>query len=273
MSAPTDSLGLRPQERRILVGIAVALFAVLNLVLVFPHFKDYKKIRDQLDNTRRNIATNNLAIARDTNLVNGTAVKLALMEKEGGVGMVGSKEVALLDTVSSVARACGVLIQSATPATATVIGSAGESDKFFERKSARITVQATEDALVKFIYNVGNDPAMIRVWELQLNPLDKDRYKLNAVITLTADYQRTGVAAPASAATAAPAPGRGTNPAPARATPAGPATPPARSTPSGPARRNTPSGPGGRTGPTNTVSGPRPMPSLPSMPSLPIPGQ
>ena len=52
MSTSLDSLNLRPQEKRILVVIAVVVFVVLNLVLVVPRFKDYGKIKEQLKATR-----------------------------------------------------------------------------------------------------------------------------------------------------------------------------------------------------------------------------
>src|SRR5208283_4328748 len=98
---------------------------------------------------------------------------------------------------------CRVAIKSRNNVAAQSIGPASQSDQFFERQSIRITAEATEDALVKFLYDVGNDPAMIRVWELQLNPLEPaQRFRLNASITLTADYRKTVVT---NAAVAKPA--------------------------------------------------------------------
>jgi hypothetical protein len=151
----------------------------------------------------------------------------------------------------------------------------GQSDKFFTRQSVRATLLATEDALVKFLYDVGNDPAMIRVWELQLNPADNNRYKLNASVLLTADYQKevptnaapvkpaalvktpqgptnvpakAGAPAPTNAAQKAGARAAGTNstnlnPAAARRGSPAPAAPPAPGQSAAPARAGGPAAP------------------------------
>jgi cell division protein FtsL len=204
MSSALDSLNLRPQEKRVIVVIAVVVFVVLNLVLVFPHFKDYGKIEAELKKTRQTIATNNAIIAKDKDPVNGWKKQLEDLEKQQG-GVATFKEIALQETATAQARANGVFIQTVSPLSITHLGSGNQSDKFFESQSIRIVVQSAEDALVKFLYNVGNDPAMIRVWELELRPLDNNRYKLNAAITLTADYQKTAAPAPAPVKTAATA--------------------------------------------------------------------
>jgi hypothetical protein len=191
MSSALDSLNLRPQEKRILVVIAVVVFVVLNLVLVVPRFKDYGKIQEQLKAARLNIDKFNKFIYSDTN-AGGLKDQLIKLSKQPG-GEVSSKEIQLESTVTTEARANGIFVQTAQNVAPQFIGSSGQSDKFFARQSVRINVQATEDALVKFLYDIGNDPAMIRVWELQLNPVDKDRFKLTGFITLTADYQKAVV--------------------------------------------------------------------------------
>lgn len=165
------------------------------------------------------------------------------MEKSTG-GTATFKEIALAETVTAVARASGFFIQSANPVSSVRIGPGTESDKFFESQSLRILGQSADDALVKFLWDVGNDPAMIRVWELELHPLDNNRYKLNAAITLTADYQKTAGTNSAMSKTAAaaakaaqppvtvptkartPSPSNNVSPAPARSSPPAPNTPP-----------------------------------------------
>jgi len=189
MSSSLDSLNLRPQEKRILVVIAVVVFVVLNLVLVVPRFKEYGKIQEQLKAARLNIDKFNKFIYSDTN-AGGLKDQLIKLSKQPG-GEVSTKEIQLESTVTTEARANGIFVQTAqNVAPQVMLGSSGQSDKFFARQSVRINVQATEDALVKFLYDIGNDPAMIRVWELQLNPLDNNRFKLTGFITLTADYQK-----------------------------------------------------------------------------------
>jgi hypothetical protein len=189
MSTTLESLNLRPQEKRVLVGIAVVVFVVLNLVLVVPRFKEYGNLKKELAATRDTNALYNAVIYKDTNSVGGYQQQLRDLSK-APEGKVSSTEIQLEQTVTREAAANGLFIQTIQNVASQVIGSSGQSDKFFARQSVRVTIQATEDALVKFLYDVGNDPAMIRVWELQLNPADNNRYKLNATMLLTADYQK-----------------------------------------------------------------------------------
>ena len=257
MSSMVDSLNLRPQEKRVIVVIAVAVFVILNLVLVFPHFKDYGNIQKELLNYRTTNANYSAAIAEDNDPVNGSKRKLEKLEKSKGGAAGEFKEIALEETVTSEARANGLFIQSQNTVAPQRIGPTTQSDKFFESQSTRIVVQATEDSLVKFLYDMGNDPAMIRVWELSLSPMDQNRYKLNASITLTADYQKT------NASGATPAKTRSLIPMPLAQGP-GPRPAATNVNPAPPGRGPLPAPPGpGRAAP------PPAMPSMPSMPPMP----
>jgi hypothetical protein len=192
MSSVAQTLNLRPQEKRILAVIAFIVFVVLNLVLVFPHFKDYQTCNSQWQRTCADIAREQAAIKLDTK-PGGLKDQLNALQNGKG-GAVSSTEIVLQQTISDQARASGVLIQSISAPTKIAIGPGSLADKFFESQSVRIVLQSGEDALVKFLFNVGNDPAMIRVRELEMHPLDNNRYRLNASITLTADYQKTNAA-------------------------------------------------------------------------------
>ena len=269
MSSALDSLNLRPQEKRVIVAIAVVVFVILNLVLVFPHFKDYAKIEAELKKTRQTIATNNAIIAKDKDPVHGLKKQLEDPEQQQG-GVAAFKEIALLETVTAQARANGFFPQTSAPVK-TPVGPASQSDKFFESQSVRIVVQSAEDALVKFIYDVGNDPAMIRVWELELHPFDNNRYRLNAAITLTANYQKTAApsSAPAEKAVTKTPAQPSTSPAPKAGARSGPAT----NTNPAPPRRGLP--PPVQPGPGRSMTPPSTNPPSPNSPSMipPAPGR
>lgn len=253
MSSALDSLNLRPQEKRVIVVIAAVVFVVLNLVLVFPRFKEYGKIEAELKKTRQTIATNNAIIAKDNDPVHGWKKQLEDLEKQQG-GVATFNEIALQETVTAQARVNNVFIQTVSPVSFLRLGTASQSDKFFESESIRIVVQSPESNLVKFLYNVGNDPAMIRVWSLELNALDNNRYKLNAVITLTADYQKTAAPSPApekkpviikppAQPTTPASPGAGARSAPTNVNPATARRGPPPSVPPAPGRAVTPPSP------------------------------
>ena len=65
MNSFLDQLNLTPQERRIVVVIAVVVFVVLNMLLVWPHFKDLGQVKGQLEATRKQIQDWNKEIVKD----------------------------------------------------------------------------------------------------------------------------------------------------------------------------------------------------------------
>ena len=270
-----DSLNLRPQEKRIIVVIAIIVFVVLNLVLVFPHFKDYGIYQKQLIGTRQAIVNDKRVIELD-NKPGGLKEQLAQLQNGKG-GVIASTPIELQKTITD--QATGVFIQTSGGVTPTHIGPESLADKFFESESIHMVVQAAEEPLVKFLYNVGNDPAMIRVRELELHPLDNNRYKLNAAITFTADYQRTVTpkkAAPilteAAVKTAAKAPTNAspTNTARSASTNANPASSGKPPAPPAPGRAAAPPAPGrAGTPPAPGRAGTPPMPSQSNLPPVP----
>jgi Tfp pilus assembly protein PilO len=63
------------------------------------------------------------------------------------------------------------------------------TNEFFVEQIQNITVSATDEQLVDFLYKLGSDASMIRVRDLELQP-DPPRQKLNANVRLIASYQR-----------------------------------------------------------------------------------
>jgi Tfp pilus assembly protein PilO len=214
MSGFLDQLNLTPQERRIVVVIAVVVFVVLNLLLVWPHFKDLGRVQDQLEKTRKTMQDWNKEITRDFDPNNGYRKTLREMERQQGGGIV-NQQVQLQRTISDEAIKTGVSVNEIKPVTL----ARANTNEFYEEQSVKITFESQEPQLINFLYNVGNDPAMIRVRELNLKPADANRYRLKGDAVLTANYAK---AKPAPSPAAAPA-----GKAPAGAPKAAPAAKPA----------------------------------------------
>jgi Tfp pilus assembly protein PilO len=79
-----------------------------------------------------------------------------------------------------------------------------KTNEFFVEQSQNISVTATDEQLVNFLYKLGSGASMIRVRDLELQP-DSARTRLNANIQLVASYQKNP-SAPARAATPAAVP-------------------------------------------------------------------
>jgi hypothetical protein len=181
-----DQLNLRPAEKRVVFVIIVVLFFVFNYVWVWPHFGDWTKIRSDLDVTRAKTADETKEIVHDFDATNGYKKQLAKLERQqkGGVSAVFDESLMLQKTIGAQAPNCGVDISSRTP------GAAQNTNEFFDEQTLSITFEAGESNLVNFLYNVGNDPSMVRIRELRLDPVDPGRYKLRGSLLLAANYEK-----------------------------------------------------------------------------------
>jgi len=59
-----DKLNLRPSERRLLVGVGVILFVVVNIWFVWPHFGDLRKVRNKRTTALRELERYKAEIAK-----------------------------------------------------------------------------------------------------------------------------------------------------------------------------------------------------------------
>jgi Tfp pilus assembly protein PilO len=173
---------LRPGERRLAVGVIVAVIVVLNYVYIWPHFGDWGKLDGQIQQDKQK-----LKLYQDT--VGQTTTYQRLLKQFENEGSTVSADVQAVDfmrTVSEQSAHSGVSIASSLPSTTRT------NDAFFVERAQNINVVATDDQLVSFLYDLANDSSMIRVRDLELQP-DGPRQHLNASIQLVASYQNTGL--------------------------------------------------------------------------------
>jgi Tfp pilus assembly protein PilO len=178
---------LRPMERRLVVGVAVVLFIVLNAVFIWPHFSDWDKLSRRLDDARRKLKLYQEASAQIPALQ-------ADVKKFASAGQTVAPEdqaIDLMRAIQSQAAASGFGIQNFSRSLVRT------NDAFFVEQVQNITVVAKEDQLVDFLYKLGSGGAMIRVRDLVLQP-DPPRQRLSASILLVASYQKNSQTAPAA---------------------------------------------------------------------------
>ncbi|MEP6662352.1 MAG: hypothetical protein ABJC04_01695 [Verrucomicrobiota bacterium] len=211
-----DKLNLRPQERRLVVGIMLVVFVVINVLLVWPYFGEWSKVRADLNKTRDDLFKYNRKIAQATG-ANSFESQLKKLEGENSGLVTDQQEIQLLRIVQSKVAENKLMVSRYDPIPPQ---NSGQTNEFFEEQSIKINVNAGEKELVNFLLSVGSDSSMIRVRDLDLKPADQNRYKLQGSITLSANYQKKTPAKPAVA---------GARPA-AAMTPVKPASPPSNST-------------------------------------------
>lgn len=248
---------LRPLEKRLVAGVGVVVFILVNLWFVVPHFSDWGKVQARNEKAQKTLQLFQNEIAQKTTYER----MLRVLEGEGQNVPQEEQTTHFSSTIQSQAMQAGVMIQNAARQNST-------TNQFFLELSQTISVQSKEQQLVDFLYNLGSSNSLIRVRDLTLHP-DQPRQQLVATIKLVATYQKKPAARPAVAPAATPAAQAGaakqpvppakSNPAPAGIRP-NPAMPMNKST----APTNRPGGPAG-VKPVNPLSRPSALTNKPGI--------
>jgi len=178
---------LRPLERRMVVGVGVLLLIVLNWWFVWPHFGDWGSLQGRLDDARRKLKLYQTAIAQKPDLEK----QVQTYESDGGFVPQEDQSINFIRTIQSQAIQSGVsIVNTSRQLTHT-------NDAFFIEQVQNITVSATDEQLVDFLYKLGSGASMIRVRDLDLQP-DPSHMRLAANIMLVASYQKNPNSKPAA---------------------------------------------------------------------------
>jgi hypothetical protein len=206
-----DKLNLRPGERRLLIGVVIVVFIIVNWIFVWPRFKDWGKISARRAEAERLIHQYN----REIGNTKGYQMQLNELKEQGAEVASEEQAVKLSTTVQSQAALSGVQVNRYDPVRQTALSSAGKTNQFFEEQSGIINVTTEEKNLVDFLYSLGVGGSLIRVRSMTLNP-DPQRQKLQGNITLVASYAKKAppkVVAAATTTAAKPSPSTATRPA------------------------------------------------------------
>jgi Tfp pilus assembly protein PilO len=190
---------LRPLERRLAVGVLVVVILVLNAWLIWPHLSDWGNLRRRLNDARTKLSLYQTAITQ----LPGLQAQMKTFESQGEYVPPEDQANNFIRAIQSQAADSGVGISSTSRQTS-------RTNEFFIEQLQNITVTATDEQLVNFLYKLGSSASMIRVRDLGLQP-DNARQRLNANIQLVASYQKRPPAPPPAApkpATAQPTPAK-----------------------------------------------------------------
>jgi type II secretory pathway component PulM len=179
---------LRPLERRLVAGVGVILFIVLNWVFVKPHYGDWSDLHGRLDDANRKLTLYRAAIAQKPALEK----EVNTLQSNGGYVPQEDQAINFIRAIQSQAIDSGVaIVNTSRQITHT-------NDAFFVEQVQNINVSATDEQLVDFLYKLGSGASMIRVRDLELQP-DTTRMRLMANIRLVASFQKSPDAKPAAA--------------------------------------------------------------------------
>ena len=174
---------LRPMERRMVVGVGVIVFIVLNAWLVWPHHSDWSDLQNRLADAERKLKLYQTAQSQ----IPALKRQVQSLESSGEVVPTDDMAINFMRTIQQQSAQSGVGLQgSGRTSTRT-------NDAFFVEQIQNINVSATDSQLVDFLFKLGNDASMIRVRDLELQP-DPTHQKLSGGITLVASYQKSSPA-------------------------------------------------------------------------------
>jgi Tfp pilus assembly protein PilO len=177
-----DKLNLRPFERRLVIGLAIIVFVVIQIWFVRPHFGSWGRMDNRRKVAQETLSKFNAELAQKDKF----QAEVAKLEKEGLSVPPEEQASDLMRTVDQQARQSGVQVQTSSRQTTA-------TNQFFLERSQQVTTLSTEEGLVTFLHSLGSGNSLIRVRDLSLRP-DTTRMRLNASIKLVASYQKTTAA-------------------------------------------------------------------------------
>ena len=218
-----DKLNLRPQERRLVVVVAIVVFVIVNFWLVFPMFCDYGKYQQRIKDEQTRVDRYNGEINKQN------SYKKQLVELLDSGTTIATEDAALrlYQEVNSQANLTGLGYTLITPVTR---GGNAKTNAFFDETSVTVNIRTGEKELVDFLNRLTDKELMIRARSMDLSP-DPSRMLLQGSITLVKSYQRKPPAKVAAAPTTIPKSNAAPAAAKAAAKPAVPASTPAAKVP------------------------------------------
>jgi len=196
----TSQLNLRPQERRVLVGVGLTVFIVLNVVFVWPLFDDWKELQNRSFQLQRSLSTYQKEVAE----IPAREERLKKLQSTGSD--VLSEELQLQRIINTQAITNGVLITNFDPRPRS---GTSRTNQFFEEQILVIDYSTGPEELVNFLVSLASGNSMIRIREMNVKP-DPTQTKLLGSITFVASYQKK------TATPRAPAPATARSPVAAR---------------------------------------------------------
>ncbi|MBC8245351.1 MAG: hypothetical protein H8E20_13255 [Verrucomicrobia bacterium] len=170
-------MNLSSGERRLVMFVLVVLLCALTWMV-------WGMIPDP-GATRQKIAKADKDLARfDGEIKNTDEYNRRVTELEGmGSAVVPiEQEVNMRRTINNLTAANGVRVTRLGRTTT-------KTNEFFQEYTMRIDFSSKESDIVNFLWKLGESDSMVRVSDLLVKP-DKNRYRLDGWMNLTASYQK-----------------------------------------------------------------------------------
>lgn len=187
-----DRLNLQPQERRAVLAGLLLVALVVNYWLVWPYFKEWRPVNDDILKTRQQTAKYLGEIGKKASY----ETRLKELQKSGAEVLQEEQGSRVQSTIWAQAQAHGVTIMRLSPANSRI----AQTNQFFDEQVMTVEVNANEEQLVNFLHALGSDDSMIRVRDMTRLRLDPSQTRLQTTLSLVASFQKKPKATPPPAA-------------------------------------------------------------------------
>ena len=184
-----DKLNLKSNELRFLGFVALVLFVVINIWLVWPHFSEWTKVKNEIAKANRQLQEWQKKVA----LLPQKNEALRKLQTQGPTALVEGQAADLLTSIQTHEQLNNVIDRGIKPA----INANAPTNQFFEEFAYNININVGNEELIKFLTSLATTNSMIRVREMEIH---KDAgtggSRLAGTLKLVASYQKKPAAAP-----------------------------------------------------------------------------
>ncbi len=176
-----DKLNLSSVERRLVMIVLVVLMSALAW-MVWGMIPDPGATWAEIDKARGKVKGFTNEIYQAHQATNSYSSEIRKLEGMGSAVVPIEQEVNMIRAIDTLMMDNGVRESSNGKMTT-------ETKEFFLERSVPIQFSSKESDIVKILSELGNSGSVMRVSEMRLKP-DKNRYKLDVSMTVTASYQK-----------------------------------------------------------------------------------
>ena len=185
MNSIFDRYNLNAFERRLIIGVFLGIFFVVNLMLVVPKFREWGEVRAQQESAQQKLRIYQTVL----NKRDGLEKQLEKLDKSGMKVLPEERTSKLFELIQQKLRDNQLPVaglQHNRP-TSRAGNLRQTKEKFFEQDTYSLNVNANYKQLRDFLVAIGSDEdLMIHVGRLHLASAG---HQLNCKITLVANYQ------------------------------------------------------------------------------------
>ena len=176
-----DKYNMSAGERRVVMFVLVVLIGVLAW-MAFDMIPKPEQTNVKISKIKRNLQS----WQKELNSVSSYKNRIKELEGMSSAVVKEEQEVDMSRAINKLEALSGINVSRQGRVNS-------ETNTFFIEKSMRIDFSGKENQIVDFLWKLSEGDSLVRVSEMRLRP-DKNRYKLEGWMELTASYQKNVIA-------------------------------------------------------------------------------